>query len=166
MAGIVAAARDQSKGGADRAAHTLTNWLKSRGFEHFLDPAKAVVEFHRVLAPGGVAFISAPNYANIAGLVKWFAETFGKYEKNSWAPFGNWTPQEQETFCTPGKLGRWFRRAGFSCTRHIGYGKEIDLGIFPWSAARRSRPPPRVRGIPRRARGLSRRSDPTSSCPG
>jgi len=101
-------------------------------FEHFADPAQAAKEFSRVLQPGGFIFLSIPNYFNVAGIVKWFAETFGRYEKNSWAPFGGWTAQAKEHFVTPGKVKRWFRGAGLKRGRCIGLDREVVSGLFPW----------------------------------
>ncbi|MDK1022055.1 MAG: class I SAM-dependent methyltransferase, partial [Candidatus Hydrogenedentes bacterium] len=66
-------------------------------FEHFPDPHRAAVEFRRVLRPGGFFYLSAPNYSNVAGIVKRVYEGLGLYEKNTWAPFGRWQPQELET---------------------------------------------------------------------
>lgn len=101
-------------------------------FEHFSDPASAAKEFARVLRPDGFVFLSIPNYFNVAGLVKGFEEILGRYEKNTWAPFGNWTPQAQEYFVTPRKVKRWFAGAGFSRRRHIGLDREVVSGLFPW----------------------------------
>ncbi len=100
--------------------------------EHFSDPAAAAQEFERVLRPNGFVFLSIPNYFNVAGLVKWFQETWGPYERNTWAPFGNWTPQAQERLVTPGKVKRWFAGAGFTRRRCIGLDREVVSGLFPW----------------------------------
>lgn len=101
-------------------------------FEHFPDAQKAVVEFHRVMKPDGLVFLSVPNYANIAGLVKKCCETFGRYEKNTWAPFRNWQPQELEHALTSGRVRRLFKKAGFNKLKRIGHGPEAGLGLFPW----------------------------------
>ena len=103
-------------------------------FEHFPDPVQAAREFRRVLAPGGFVFLSAPNYSNVAGFVKKAAETFGRYEKNTWAPFRHWQPQELEHALTGRKVRRIFHGAGFTNLRRIAHGGEIDLGLFPWTA--------------------------------
>jgi SAM-dependent methyltransferase len=100
--------------------------------EHFPEPENAASEVWRILRPGGVFFLSAPNYGNIAGLVKWWCETFGSYEKNSWAPFGRWEAQEFEQALTAAKVRRLYRAAGFTKLRAIGYAPETGLGLFPW----------------------------------
>ena len=101
-------------------------------FEHFPDAAAAVHEFYRILAPGGSVFLSVPNYANIAGIVKWVCEHYGHYAPDTWAPFGRWQPQELEHALTPGKIRRLFAEAGFGAMQHTGYGHEVGLGLFPW----------------------------------
>ena len=101
-------------------------------FEHLPDERAAVVEFRRVLRPDGVVFLSTPNYANVAGLVKRWCETRGSYEKDTWAPFRNWQPQELERPLTPRIVHEAFRQAGFGASRCIGHAPEVGLGLFPW----------------------------------
>ncbi|MBL7647382.1 MAG: methyltransferase domain-containing protein [Candidatus Hydrogenedentes bacterium] len=100
--------------------------------EHFPDPAGAAREFFRVLKPGGVFFLSAPNYGNVAGVVKWACEGMGWYEPNTWAPFGRWQPQELEQPLTPGFIREVYGAAGFTAIRALGHGAEVGLGLFPW----------------------------------
>lgn len=100
--------------------------------EHFPDPMAAAREFYRVLRPGGIFFLSAPNYANIAGLVKKTWESLGLYEKNTWAPFGRWQPQELEQPLTPRFIRRLYRQAGFNIVRAVGHAPEVGLGLFPF----------------------------------
>ncbi len=100
--------------------------------EHFPDPDAAAREFFRVLRPGGGFFLSAPNYGNVAGMVKWWMERFGGYEANSWAPFGRWQPQELEQPLTPAFVRRAYRRAGFIEGHCAGYAPETLLGLLPW----------------------------------
>lgn len=101
-------------------------------FEHFPNGPGAVAEFRRVLRPGGSVFLSAPNYGNVAGIVKWWCEHLGRYAKDTWAPFRQWQPQELEQCLTAAYLRRLFRRHGFNPARCIGHGPEVGLGLFPW----------------------------------
>jgi len=101
-------------------------------FEHFPDTARAAREIRRVLRPGGFFFLSAPNYGNVAGVVKWTCEKTGRYDRDTWAPFGRWQPQELEQPLTGRKIRRLFTGAGFRVIRRIGLGREVGLGVFPW----------------------------------
>jgi SAM-dependent methyltransferase len=101
-------------------------------FEHFPEPALAATEFYRVLRPGGTFFLSVPNYGNVAGLVKWWAERSGRYAPRTWAPFGRWQPQEFEQPITAGFIRRCFQPAGFRDLRALGFAREVELGLFPW----------------------------------
>lgn len=101
-------------------------------FEHIPEPESATREFRRVLRRGGCVFLSVPNYANVAGLVKRWCEYSGTYAPNSWAPFRRWQPQELEHFTTGHSVRAAFRAAGFMHFRRIGYGPEVGLGLFPW----------------------------------
>jgi len=101
-------------------------------FEHFPEPDRAAAEIRRVLRPGGFFYLSAPNYANTAGVVKWVYEELGIYERNTWAPFGRWQAQELETPLTGHMVKRIFHGAGFGRIRRIGHGPEVGLGLFPW----------------------------------
>ncbi len=101
-------------------------------FEHFPEPTAATREFRRVLRPGGFVFLSVPNYANVAGIVKWRCERSGAYAPNSWAPFRRWQPQELEHPMTGRRVRCAFRAAGFTGFRRIGHGPEVGPGLFPW----------------------------------
>ncbi len=76
--------------------------------------------------------MSAPNYGNVAGLVKAVYEGTGWYAPRTWAPFGRWQPQELETPLTAGLVRRVFRAAGFSQLQCVGHAAEAGLGVFPW----------------------------------
>lgn len=53
--------------------------------EHVDDPRLVFAEMARVLAPGGVAYVTTPNYANLAGLHKWWADRrSGRHDWNPW----------------------------------------------------------------------------------
>lgn len=101
-------------------------------FEHIPDPKQAASEIRRVVKPGGFFFLSAPNYENIAGMVKRTYEGLGLYEKNTWAPFGRWQAQELETHITGTFLKKLFRNAGFKRVKLMGHDSEVGLGLFPW----------------------------------
>ena len=101
-------------------------------FEHIPNPDVAASEFRRVLKPGGFFYLSAPNYGNIAGIVKMIYEGLGIYEKHTWAPFGRWQPQEWETPLTGPMIKGLFRGAGFQVIHRIGHDVEVGLGLFPW----------------------------------
>lgn len=101
-------------------------------YEHFPDADAVAHEIRRVLTGDGVFFLSAPNYANVAGLVKRLCESFGTYDRNTWAPFGRWQPQELEQFVTPRRVRKTFRAAGLGACRYVGYRREAGLGLFPW----------------------------------
>ena len=101
-------------------------------FEHFPDPDRAAAEFHRVLKATGCFFLSAPNYSNVAGIVKKVYEGLGIYARDTWAPFRRWQPQELETPLTGHRIRRIFAGAGFKRFRRLGHGAEVGLGLFPW----------------------------------
>lgn len=101
-------------------------------FEHFPDPDAGAREFYRVLKPGGRMFLSVPNYANVAGAIKWLYETLGWYDVRTWAPFRRWQPQELELPMTGPWVRRIFRTAGFVRPRRIAHAGETGLGLCPW----------------------------------
>jgi SAM-dependent methyltransferase len=53
--------------------------------EHVADPSAVFAEIARVLRPGGSAYVTTPNYANLAGLHKWLADRrSGRHDWNPW----------------------------------------------------------------------------------
>lgn len=114
-------------------------------FEHFPDPSTAALEMRRLLKRDGFVFLSAPNYGNTAGLVKWASERWGGYERGTWAPFGRWEAQEHETAMTYRKVRRVFGGVGFRQFRRIGHAGEVGLGLFPWIDHPRMPDAPRFR---------------------
>lgn len=106
--------------------------LCTDSFEHYHDQYLAAQEFRRVLKDGGQVFLSVPNYLNIAGLVKKYAERFGGYKPKSWAPFDFWKPQVLEEFMIPSRVRRIFRSVGFRHFKMIGYDEEMLYAVLPW----------------------------------
>jgi len=116
------------------SAETFDSLICIDAYEHFPHPDLAAQEFHRVLKPGGEVFISTPNYGNVAGLVKMWMERFGGYEKETWAPFGKWTPQAHEKPVSIRRVRKTFSEAGFHQGDVLGMPEEVYLGLFPWAA--------------------------------
>lgn len=53
--------------------------------EHVDEPRGVFAEMARVLRPGGLAYVTTPNYANLAGLHKWLADRrTGRHDWNPW----------------------------------------------------------------------------------
>lgn len=53
--------------------------------EHVDDPAAVFAEMARVLRPGALAYVTTPNYANLAGAHKWLADRrSGRHDWNPW----------------------------------------------------------------------------------
>jgi SAM-dependent methyltransferase len=53
--------------------------------EHVDSPTAVFAELARVLAPNGLAYVTTPNYANLAGLHKWIADRrSGGHDWNPW----------------------------------------------------------------------------------
>lgn len=101
-------------------------------FEHIPHQNLAAEEFYRVLKKNGKAFLSIPNYSNVAGMVKKIEELLGFYEKDSWAPFAHWTHQILEQFMTPNRVKTIFAKSGFKKFTMIGGHCDFLDGIFPW----------------------------------
>jgi 2-polyprenyl-6-hydroxyphenyl methylase/3-demethylubiquinone-9 3-methyltransferase len=116
-------------------------------FEHVPDQEASAKEFYRVLAGDGKVFLSVPNYSNVAGVVKKIEEVMGFYEKDTWAPFDNWSYQALEQFVTPGRIRSIFMKAGFTKFSVIGGKQDLIDGIFPWINHRRMPCKARVRNM-------------------
>ena len=53
--------------------------------EHVDDPSAVFAEIARVLCPGGLLYVTTPNYANVAGAHKWLADRrSGRHDWNPW----------------------------------------------------------------------------------
>lgn len=75
--------------------------------EHVDEPVAVFAEISRVLRPDGIAYVTTPNYANLAGLHKWAADRrTGRHDWNPWgAHEGGY-----EAFMTGRRLWRDARR--------------------------------------------------------
>lgn len=109
--------------------------------EHVDDPRLVFAEMARVLRPGGIAYVTTPNYANVAGLHKWIADRrSGRHDWNPWgAHHGGF-----EAFMTGRKLWRAaspsFRLAR---VRGLDYGQALTgrfgmLDRLAWGRAGRA----------------------------
>jgi ubiquinone/menaquinone biosynthesis C-methylase UbiE len=101
-------------------------------FEHYFDPYQAAAEFYRILKPDGALFLSVPNYANMAGIVKKMMEKWGGYAQDTWAPFDYWKREELEHFITPKTIKRVFSAVGFKKFLVEGYADEVKVALCPW----------------------------------
>jgi 2-polyprenyl-3-methyl-5-hydroxy-6-metoxy-1,4-benzoquinol methylase len=53
--------------------------------EHVADPGAVLAELARVVSPGGLAYVTTPNYSNLAGIHKWWADRrSGAHDWNPW----------------------------------------------------------------------------------
>ena len=56
--------------------------------EHVEKPQGLAAELHRVVKPGGTLVLSAPNYANVAGVFKGAIDRWLYKGETRWSPFG------------------------------------------------------------------------------
>lgn len=96
--------------------------------EHVDDPRLVFAEMARVLRPGAVAYVTTPNYANLAGAHKWWADRrSGRPDWNPWgAHHGGF-----EAFMTGRRL--WRAAAPYfelERVRGLDYGQALT-GRFP-----------------------------------
>jgi SAM-dependent methyltransferase len=106
--------------------------------EHVDDPAAVFAEIARVLRSEGVAYVTTPNYANVAGLHKWIADR--RSGRSEWNP---WNSHEggHEAFMT----GRRLRAAAqhhldFVSVRGLDFGQALTGRFGPLDRAAWSRP--------------------------
>lgn len=67
------------------AAATFGAAVCTEVLEHVDDPADVFAEVARVLRPGGLFYVTTPNYANVAGVHKWLADRrSGRHDWNPW----------------------------------------------------------------------------------
>ncbi len=96
--------------------------------EHVDDPRVVFAEMQRVLRPGAFAYVTAPNYANLAGLHKWWADRrTGRHDWNPWgAHEGGY-----EAFMTGRRLAAAAaRHFEVLSVRGLDYGQALT-GRFP-----------------------------------
>lgn len=74
--------------------------------EHVLDPALAVQELSRVLRPGGLLYLTTPNYLNMLGLYRVYCRLRGRRFREEGQPINNFT--------TLVRTFHWLRAAGLS----------------------------------------------------
>lgn len=124
--------------------------------EHVDDPRLVLAEASRVLRPGGLAYITTPNYANVAGLHKWWADRrTGRHDWNPWgAHHGGY-----EAFMTGRRL--WRAAAPYfqlERVRGLDYGQAITGRFGPFDRFIVSRPGQAVlkRALPRLYRSTGR----------
>lgn len=106
--------------------------------EHVDDPAGVFAEIARVLRPGGLAYVTTPNYANLAGLHKWLADRrSGRHDWNPWgAHHGGY-----EAFMTGRRLWRAAApHLELVRVRGLDYGQALTGRFASTDALARSRP--------------------------
>jgi SAM-dependent methyltransferase len=124
--------------------------------EHVDDPAPVFAEMARVLRHGGLAYVTTPNYANLAGMHKWLADRrSGRHDWNPWgAHEGGY-----EAFMTGARLWRTARpHFELLSARGLDFGQALT-GRFAmtdrWAQTRSGRAVIR-RVLPRLARSTGR----------
>lgn len=124
--------------------------------EHVDSPTAVFAELARVLAPQGLAYVTTPNYANLAGLHKWIADRrSGGHDWNPWgAHEGGY-----EAFMTGSRLWRAaetnFELVG---VRGLDYGQALTGRFATLDRLAHTRPGAAVlrRLLPRMSRATGR----------
>lgn len=110
--------------------------------EHVDDPSKVLGEIARVLRPGGLAFVTTPNYSNLAGVHKWIADR--RSGRSDWNPWGA-HEGGHEAFMTGRKLARAARpHFDILSVQAVDYGQALTGRFGPLDRLARSRPGQRV----------------------
>jgi SAM-dependent methyltransferase len=106
--------------------------------EHVDDPSAVFAEMARVLRPGGLAFVTTPNYANLAGLHKKLADRrSGRHDWNPWgAHHGGF-----EAFMTGRRLAAFARpHLEIVRARGLDFGQALTGRFRPLDRAAWSKP--------------------------
>lgn len=98
--------------------------------EHVPNPRRALAELARVLKPGGIIYLTCPNYLNLMGLHRVFREWTGRPYSEEGQPINH--------FLLLPRVRKWMRQGGFVMKRTKGVGHylpfpgrpPIRIGIF------------------------------------
>jgi SAM-dependent methyltransferase len=124
--------------------------------EHVDDPSEVLAEMARVLRRGGLAYVTTPNYANLAGLHKWLADRWSR--GHDWNPWGA-HKGGFEAFMTGRRLARAAQpHLEIQRVRGLDYGQAMTgrfrpLDRLAWSWVGRVGLPPLLRRLDRPTRG-------------
>ena len=138
------------------AAGVFATVVCTEVLEHVDDPRAVFAEIARVLRPGGLAFVTTPNYANAAGLHKWIADRrSGRHDWNPWgAHHGGY-----EAFMTGRRLWRAASpHLELVRVRGLDFGQALT-GRFRWTDHAAASRPGQVlirRLLPRMSRASGR----------
>jgi SAM-dependent methyltransferase len=90
-------------------------------FEHLENPAAALAEVRRLLAPGGMVFIEVPNVGSLRARLSWpfLSRRFGVDERHRAFPI-------HLSYFSPRTLGGLLRRAGWAVERRFTLGLGIE----------------------------------------